>query len=45
MALPVQACCWPVRLERWTRQQQVQLAWPVLVWLRQALQQRVWQLA
>ena len=32
MALPVQACCWPMRLERWWLPGSLELlAWPVLV--------------
>ena len=49
MALPVQACCWPAQLERWTLpglQPELPglLAWPVQAW-RLALQQRVLRLA
>ena len=47
MVLPVQASCWPMRLERWTLpgSQRELLAWPGLVLQRQALQQLVWRLA
>ena len=50
MALPGQACCWPVQLERWLQpgRQQVLLAWQQQVWLlawRLVSQQQVWPLA
>jgi len=40
LALPVQTCCWPVRLERWRLLELLELlAWPVLVLWQQAWRQ------